>query len=950
MLAIAGLAGNYFHSHFFFGADFMFGSIAALIALRLFGTARGALVAAIAAGYTLFEWGHPYAAAVLVLEALLVGRALAGRHKNTVLFDGVFWLFLGMPLIWASQYGLLHSDASIASYLALKQGFNGVFNAMAASLILDFLPVYRWAWGTTAAKEKIPLHRLVFNLLLASIVFPAFILVSLGGRGEVEEISAGFQRQLDIFAADIAGQMAGWQRRRSYGVAKLAEIAARSGVASSDDLQHDVELAKQLFPDLEVVHVGNAAGVVTASSSYSGGGGKAPPLDLSDRAWFMQLKRTGQPVVSDVFIAKAGNMPAVSISVPVFASAGSGEKGIQGFAAALLSLGDLGQVLAMHAQEGGVQTTMIDSQRRVIASSRAELKPMDVAPPPGSGANGPLVNQIYQWVDEGTGLSPANLANSHYVREISIVSGTPWSLRVEIPLQPYLGNLHQRLVNNLLIAWALMILAFLLGTLVSRMLTIPLTRLADATADLDRRLADQEEIKLVGSSIREIDSLVGNFQHMVRALGGSYSVLNRAKETLELRVKERTQMLSEMNEKLERHLAERKKIEEALALHTRKLEKTMAELESQKFALDQHAIVSITDRKGRITYANDKFCEITRYSREELLGRNHRALNSGYHPREFFAEMWYIISSGRVWKGEIRNRGKDGGLCWLDTTIVPFMDATGKPYQYVSIRTDVTERKLAEIALTEAKDAAEQANRAKSEFLSHMSHELRTPLNAVLGFGQLLESDPDEPLTPSQHENIRHILDAGWHLLELVNEVLDLSRIEAGKMALAIGNLDLGAVLGECVDLVSPLAEKRGIGIDKSEACSIYFVAGDKTRLKQVLLNLLSNAVKYNRVHGAITLDCREMPNDAVRLSVSDTGLGIPAEKMAQLFQPFSRLDADKTDIQGAGVGLVISKRLIELMGGSIGVDSVPGKGSTFWIELRQGGSGDQAGAPGEAD
>ena len=930
VLAIAGLAGNHIHSHLLFGTDFVFGSIAVLVALRLFGTAWGTLIAAIMAVYALNEWWDPYAAVMPVLEALLVGRTLAGQRKNIVLFDGTFWLLLGMPLIWAAQYKLLHSDVSVATYLALKQGFNGIFNATAASLILDFLPVSRWVRGAVAEKEKIPLHRLVFNLLLASIVFPAFALLSLSGGDEAKKIDAGVQRQLDDFATGIAGQLAIWQQRRSYVVARLAEIAARPG-GSSGSLQHDVELAKQLFPDLDAVYIGNAAGAVTAGSHYAAGGGKQS-LDVSDNPWFGELKRTVRPVVSDVFVVKSTGMPAVSIGVPVVSSPGSGEHGFQGFAAALLSLGDLGRILAVHAREAGVQTTLFDSRRRVIASSREELKPMDELPVPRSEAN---TGRILQEMEEEAGL-PFSRAAFSYVRELPLKGGTSWSLRVEIPTQSYRGSLIQRLINNLGIAWALVILASLIGTLVSRLLTIPLARLADATADLDLRLAERQEIRLTESSIREIDSLVGNFQHMVRALRGSYLALNRTKETLEQRVKGRTELLSEANEKLERHLTERKRIEEALAQHTRKLEKTMAELERQKFALDQHAIVSITDREGRIVYANDKLCEISQYSREELLGRNHRIMNSGYHPKAFFEEMWQVIGSGRVWQGEIRNLGRNGNIFWLDTTIVPFMDATGKPYQYVSIRTDITERKLAEIALTEAKEAAEKANRAKSEFLSHMSHELRTPLNAILGFAQLLETDSDEPLTPSQHENTRHILEAGWHLLELVNEVLDLARIEAGRMALAIGNVDLGAVLEESLGLIAPLAGKRGIEIIKSGSCSCYFIAGDKIRLKQVVVNLLSNAVKYNRDHGSITVDCREMPGGLVRLSVRDTGLGIPAEKMAQLFQPFSRLDADKTEIQGAGAGLAISKRLTELMGGTIGVDSVPGEGSTFWIELRQ--------------
>lgn len=728
----------------------------------------------------------------------------------------------------------------------------------------------------------------------------------------------------------------------------------------------------------------------------------------------------------------------------------------------------------------------------------------------------------------------------------------------------------------------------------------------------------------------------------------SYAELGRSKEVLERTVAERTEELTHANQQLKQHLAESERFEVALARHTRELEHTTAELVSQKFALDQHSIVAIADPQGNITYANDKFCEISQYSREELLGQNHRILNSGLHEREFFQDMWATIVAGRVWHGEVCNRKKGGDLYWVETTIVPFMQVPGSPYQYVSIRTDITEhkksenalrkmnrnlmllsacdealvraenimdllqevcrlavevggyritwlgyrvddaeknvlpvvqegfgedqlhylddaqyswdassawgqgptghairtgqpqvvrdvlndsrfapwreealvcgfgsalalplvidgetigalniyaseaatflddevqllmelagnlsygirslrlvedkrraleylqesekrlsqafnvspdavvisalkdgriveinerfvgfsgfvreeilgrtylelglcvdrikqadmfallqrqgylrehempfysrnrdvhvilvsaeiteingepcmlsvlhditaRKHAELELLRAKEAAETANRAKSEFLSRMSHELRTPLNAILGFGQLLEGDMDEPLTPSQTENVDQIVKAGWHLLELVNEVLDLSRIEAGMMQMQLTDLLLSDVVRECVGLIEPLASERRIKIvDEASPCVTQYVRADHTRLKQVVLNYLSNAVKYNSQDGEILLKCRQMPDGVLRLSVGDTGPGIPENRLHELFTPFSRLDADSTDVQGAGVGLAVVKRLMELMGGSVGVSSEMGRGTTFWIDMHQ--------------
>ena len=241
--------------------------------------------------------------------------------------------------------------------------------------------------------------------------------------------------------------------------------------------------------------------------------------------------------------------------------------------------------------------------------------------------------------------------------------------------------------------------------------------------------------------------------------------------------------------------------------------------------------------------------------------------------------------------------------------------------------------------LVVARDAAESASRAKSEFLSRMSHELRTPLNAILGFGQLLELDVTDP---AQADSVSEILHAGQHLLELINEVLDLARIESGKLRVEMGPVPLKPLLDECLGLIQPLADRRGIQVaGPGPACDVTLLA-DRTRLKQALLNLLSNAAKYNRDRGNITVSCAR-ETDQFRIRVSDTGAGLAPEQLGKLFVPFERLDADKNAIEGTGIGLALSKRHMELMGGGIGVESRVGEGSTFWIELPLAGNDDLA-------
>lgn len=269
------------------------------------------------------------------------------------------------------------------------------------------------------------------------------------------------------------------------------------------------------------------------------------------------------------------------------------------------------------------------------------------------------------------------------------------------------------------------------------------------------------------------------------------------------------------------------------------------------------------------------------------------------------------------------------------------LELTGELAQFVAI---VVERSQVQQALVDAKEEAENANLAKSQFLSSMSHELRTPMNAIMGFGQLLKMETDPALTESQQENADEIIRASKHLLEIINDVLDLAKIESGRIDLLIEAVVLDEVIAESMQLIMPLAQKRGIEISLTQdGVEISFeqlllqhkvVRADRTRLKQVLLNLLSNAVKYNNENGKIIIAINHNGDKQTRISIIDTGAGLSRQQQSQLFKAFSRLVPEQSNIEGTGIGLVLSRNIVELMGGSIGMDSQPGKGSTFWVEL----------------
>jgi polar amino acid transport system substrate-binding protein len=376
------------------------------------------------------------------------------------------------------------------------------------------------------------------------------------------------------------------------------------------------------------------------------------------------------------------------------------------------------------------------------------------------------------------------------------------------------------------------------------------------------------------------------------------------------------------------------------------------EMENRQFAIDQHAIIAVTDRHGRITQVNDLFCSISGYAREELLGQDHRLINSGVHPKEFFAGLWATIRAGEVWRGEVCNRAKAGSLYWVSTTVVPLCDDAGKPHAYMAIRTDITLRKQTEQRLVEARDRAEQLNlelktriaqandlavkaerasEVKSIFVANMSHEIRTPMNGIMGMIEVLMNTP---LSAEQEDYLRTAYHSAESLMGIINDILDFSKLEANRLVLEQVEFNLHELVFQVAELFRSQLIGRPVEMLVSIKSEVpYTVIGDPGRLRQILSNLVANAVKFTQA-GHIRIDVRRTDTDFV-VAVGDTGIGIPADKLEQLFTPFTQLDHSYSrNYGGTGLGLAISRRFATLMNGTLTVSSTLGSGSVFTITV----------------
>ena len=573
-----------------------------------------------------------------------------------------------------------------------------------------------------------------------------------------------------------------------------------------------------------------------------------------------------------------------------------------------------------------------DQWQRKIASVTQEIDQMRITTPREKAnlqsirKKIALMQIIYPRLTRVSGPTPPVAANARSEFDMAMESRAVASLLVvtqevvDVGHELIRGNQEQANAAlwrmQVVIGLVMLALGGLIGfvwLLVSRRILQPLRVFEQGTMQL---AAGNYTHRLRMAQVDEIGDLAAAFDAMIVRVESAALDLAKHGDSLAAVVRARTS-----------ELMKAKDAAEALSRYARSL------IEA---SLDPLVTISA---QGKITDVNDASVQATGVPREQLIGTDF----SIYFTEPDQARIGYqkVFSEGLVRDYPLAIRHSTGRLMDVLYNAAVYRDDKGQVLGAFAAARDVTERKFLDQVLLEknvelerARAVAEKANLAKSEFLSSMSHELRTPLNAILGFAQLMASDSPEP-TEKQKRSLLQVLNAGWYLLELINEILDLAQIESGKTTLSLEPVSLTEVMNDCCALVEPQVNQRGIDLKFLPLDMDHFVEADRTRLKQVLINLLSNAIKYNKPGGTVTLASAQVAPDLIRVSVRDTGVGLTQAQMAQLFQPFNRLGKEFGPEEGTGIGLVVTKRLVELMGGTMGVDSAVGVGSEFWINVR---------------
>ncbi len=917
-LVVAGLLGNHFRFPIFLDIDFLFGSIFALLALQLFGRGRGVLAAALIAVYTYFAWNHPYTIIIMTAEVAVVGWLMARHKLGMVLADTLYWLIIGIPLVYLFFHVVMHLPPNNTQFIMSKQAMNGIFNALIARLVYS-----GYAFKTRSSLTSY--REIVFNLLAFFVLCPALIMLAVESRNDYNENDHRIRTELTQDSQSMDQRLETWVERRTAAIRVLAQMAASQ---SPRQMQPFLEMAQKSDANFERIGLLNHQATTTAFyPSTDELGHSILGTNFADRPYIPLMRKTLKPMLSEVVMGKFGvPKPRIMVVAPVVIRGA-----YNGFAIGVLNLDQVKLALDNIINQKTERYTLLDRNNNVIMTNRSDQRIM--APfARGTGTLLPLKNGVSQWLPTSPADAPTlkRWGDSYYVAESNIGVHSEWKLILEQPVEHFQKTLFDHYSGNLALLFVILVATLILAEFLSRSMVTALGQLRSLTHKLPLKLArESTDIAWPESGIKEVHHLITNFSDMTDSLAATFYEIQQINESLEQRVEERTLELYESAQLL--RLSETKSRNSASLLQG-----VLEHFPGVVFWKDTESVYlgcnkAFAEAAGLTTAA-----EIVGKSDFDLPWAEAEATNYRSHDRR-------VMESGDAQLNIIETQHQaDNTTAWFDTCKVPLRDVTGTVYGVLGASFDITGHKRMEADLYVAKIAAEAANTAKSNFLAIMSHEIRTPMNGIIGMIQLLQLSTT--LTAEQLEYTEIAKKSGFELIGLINDILDLSKIEADKMELESVSFDLRRLISDTIAIMQFQAAEKTVKLSASVDAGVpTAVTGDSGRLRQIVINLVGNAIKFTS-KGAVSLTISTESEDehftTLRFLVHDSGIGIPADKITHIFDTFTQADESTTRTYGgSGLGLAICRQLVTLMGGEIGVESTEGEGSTFWFTVVMGKS-----------
>jgi signal transduction histidine kinase/ActR/RegA family two-component response regulator len=947
--------GNYCRLPLFFGVDFLFGSIFSLIATYFYGLRMGVAVSAIASIHTYFLWNQPYAAILLVLEALWIGIGLKlKRSRNMVILGVSYWVCLGAPLCFLFYYFFLKFGISSVILVVLKQAINGMFNALIAHLCIDYLSIGTWLNSSKGDRPRQTIQEILFHLLLAFVFFPIMTTAVLMGNQALQYMENQIDTQLRSGTSALVSDLKVWHRTNLLTLKEIADLATDE--KNWDQLQFTTTVLGQVSPSLQRIYTTDAQGnVLSAFPNISDTDRVSLSEYVNSTKIFQNVRSILDVEFSDIHTDAKLAIAHIDMVLPILKN-----NRFNGFVIGTLDTAQIANFLTEDSTTWKVEALLVDRQQKIMASNSPKLLLGNTFDLQKDGEIRSFRPEQIHWNPKIKGLAPmSRWRKSYYVQQVAIGEQNPWTLFVRLSPVTYIDALENLYTYILLIVLGIVLLATIVANGISRRLVKPIKKLMRLTTDLQQNLSVESDFTWKSKSFAEIDTLGYNFQVMAIALREKFQEIQEANLHLEARVKAR-------NAELQVVIATLKKRENYLSM----LVDVQHHLISENLSAENY--VTILGLLGQVS----EFSSIKLFTCDSLDKLNIKLHSAWFgegirKPNEleqnrFIQQMINCRWIERLTQGEIINQSlstiaeaEKSSLTskGLHSILITPIMINGYSWGFLSFhdyfrdrlrdRVEINlltifasslamhlERQQSKMEILQMMESAQAANRAKSEFLATMSHELRTPMNAVIGFTSLLL---DTKLDKEQQEFTEIIKASGEGLLTIINDILDFSKIESGGFNFEIEPFNLRHCIEESLSLLSSLTSIKGIKLGYSMNMDVpECIVGDVTRLRQILINLFSNAVKFT-AKGEVSLNVSvkqiSEPENSYKLlfAVKDTGIGIPKNRYDRLFKPFSQVDSSTTrNYGGTGLGLAIAYRLTKLMGGEMSVDSEVGVGSTF--------------------